>query len=282
MAQATDYILDSTESERDRLSYQAALVAPESRRLLTEAGIGAGQRVLDLGSGVGDLALLAAEFVGPTGTVRGIDRDPAQTAHAQGRADALGLDQVRFETSDLMSYHADMPFDAVIGRFVLVHNPHLDAMIDHVASLVRPGGVLAFHEIQAGPDWRIAAWPEHITPAGVAAGVAVMQRMVAEATGGGDLAWRLPASLARLGQVKARYARRIEVGRDAVHRQLDYLAETVGSAIRHAVAFGMAREGEFDVATMKAEIAALMARPEAECVTSMAPPEVLAFVRLPD
>jgi len=50
-----------------------------------EAGIGPGQRVLDLGSGVGDVAMLAARLVGPSGEVVGIERDASSIARANAR-----------------------------------------------------------------------------------------------------------------------------------------------------------------------------------------------------
>jgi hypothetical protein len=59
-----------------RLQLQARLYDPLTRRLLLEAGIGPGQRVLDLGTGAGDVALLAADLVGPAGSVLSIDLNP--------------------------------------------------------------------------------------------------------------------------------------------------------------------------------------------------------------
>jgi hypothetical protein len=56
------YALGNTDAEHERLIRQAARLAPLTERLFREAGIGAGQRVLDLGSGVGDVAMLAARL----------------------------------------------------------------------------------------------------------------------------------------------------------------------------------------------------------------------------
>jgi cyclopropane fatty-acyl-phospholipid synthase-like methyltransferase len=65
------YALGSTDSEHERLIRQAARLAPCTERFFREAGIGTGQRVLDLGSGVGDVAMLVARLVGPSGEVVG-------------------------------------------------------------------------------------------------------------------------------------------------------------------------------------------------------------------
>ena len=59
-----DYALGYTDFEQDRLIRQAARIAPTTERLFREAGIGPGQRVLDLGSVMGDVSMLVAQLVG--------------------------------------------------------------------------------------------------------------------------------------------------------------------------------------------------------------------------
>ena len=85
-----DYALGSTDAEQERLIWQAARVAPLSERLFREAGIGPGQRVLDIGSGVGDVAMLVAKIVGPSGEVVGIERDPRSIDRARARVAEAG------------------------------------------------------------------------------------------------------------------------------------------------------------------------------------------------
>src|SRR5580765_4585238 len=82
------YPLGNTDGEHERLIRQAARVAPVTERFFVEAGVGRGQRVLDLGSGVGDVAMLVARLVGPSGEVVAVERDP--TAVAKGRARVTG------------------------------------------------------------------------------------------------------------------------------------------------------------------------------------------------
>jgi len=60
----SDYLLGSSDREHERLIRQAVRIAPLTERFLREAGTGPGQRVLDVGSGVGDVAMLAARLVG--------------------------------------------------------------------------------------------------------------------------------------------------------------------------------------------------------------------------
>src|SRR5438067_3864384 len=92
----TSYVLGYTNSEHERLIRQAARIAPYTERLFREAGIGPGQRVLDLGSGVGDVSILLARIVGQTGEVVGIERDPVSIERASARVAEVGLRNVRF------------------------------------------------------------------------------------------------------------------------------------------------------------------------------------------
>jgi SAM-dependent methyltransferase len=67
------YVAGRSEGEARRLVRQAELFEQPTRRLFEDAGITTGMKVLDLGSGAGDVAFLAAELVGPTGRVVGVD-----------------------------------------------------------------------------------------------------------------------------------------------------------------------------------------------------------------
>jgi ubiquinone/menaquinone biosynthesis C-methylase UbiE len=68
----TTYPLGYTDAEHGRLMRQAKRIEPMTERLFREAGIGTGQRVLELGSGIGDVSLLLACLVGPSGAVLGV------------------------------------------------------------------------------------------------------------------------------------------------------------------------------------------------------------------
>ena len=113
------YALGSTDAEHERLIWQAARLAPLTERFFREAGIGPGQRVLDIGSGVGDVAMLAAKLVGPSGEVVGVERDPRSIARARSRVSEAGLHNVTLTQSDASQVASDRPFDAVVGRFIL-------------------------------------------------------------------------------------------------------------------------------------------------------------------
>jgi ubiquinone/menaquinone biosynthesis C-methylase UbiE len=140
------YPFQSSADERQRLIAQGELVAPLTRRLFERAGIASGMRVLDIGSGSGDVAFLAARFVRPEGSVIGADRDPAQVAFAAQRAEANGLTNVRFVARDFREIELSPPVDAIVGRLVLMYAADpLDALRCALRNL-RPGGVIALQE----------------------------------------------------------------------------------------------------------------------------------------
>ncbi len=146
---AHEYELGHSDRELKRLRLQAQLVDPITRRFFRDAGLKRGMRVLDVGSGGGDTALLAAELVGDAGEVLGLDRSPVAVAAAQNRMKALGKRNISFRQSDPDAVEFGKKFDAVVGRYVLMFNPDPAAMLRSLVQLLRPGGVIVFHET----DW---------------------------------------------------------------------------------------------------------------------------------
>lgn len=149
------YALGSTDAEHDRLIRQGVILSPLTERLFREAGIGPGQRVLDVGSGVGDVAMVAARLVGPSGEVVGMERDSRSIARARARVANAGLRNVSFLECDVSQPPSAGPFDAAVGRFILQFVPDAVASLHHVAELVRPGGVVAF---QSMPFYSMFGW----------------------------------------------------------------------------------------------------------------------------
>ena len=143
-----DYVLGHSQTEIQRLISQAAILRPVTERLLRAVNIGPGMRVLDLGCGAGDVSMLAAEFVGPTGLVVGIDRNREVLTLAAERAHAAGFGQIRFEQASVESFSSQQAFDLVIGRYILVHQSDPVGFLRTAAGLVSPGGSIAFHEIR--------------------------------------------------------------------------------------------------------------------------------------
>jgi len=85
------YQLGSADDELARLELQGRALAQATYMILDAAGIRPGMRVLDLGCGVGDVAFVAADLVGPDGYVVGVDRSAEALARARIRAGQRGL-----------------------------------------------------------------------------------------------------------------------------------------------------------------------------------------------
>src|SRR5258708_521154 len=93
----------------------------ELQRLIAQsAGLRPGMRVLDLGCGAGDVSMLAAELVGPQGTVTGIDGAAAAIALATERVAHRHFTNIAFRAQTAEAYVDPEPFDFVIGRYVVL------------------------------------------------------------------------------------------------------------------------------------------------------------------
>jgi SAM-dependent methyltransferase len=141
-----DYALGHSSRELDRLTFQGTVFVPHTRQLLIEAGVTAGMRVLDVGSGSGDVSFLAADLVGSTGCVLGVDRSPAAVERARGRAYRRNLTNVSFELGDPAAMHFDGLFDAIIGRFVLMYQADPATSLEKMMRHLRQGGLVVFQE----------------------------------------------------------------------------------------------------------------------------------------
>lgn len=118
-----------------------------TERLLIDAGIGPGMRVLDVGCGRGDVSFLVARLVGERGQVLGIDRDSGALDVARGRARELGLSQVTFVEGDFCALSPDHgQFDGAVGRRVLMYQQDQVEALRRLADAVRPGGLVVFQE----------------------------------------------------------------------------------------------------------------------------------------
>lgn len=145
-ANQIDYLLGHSEAEQRRLQGQHRLYSPFTRQLFVEAGIKPGMRVLDVGSGAGDVALLAAELVGSTGHVTGLELNPTMLQAARLRAARAGYTNVEFIEDNAENPLLDEKFDAVVGRWVLMWLNNPVAALRNLVRLVKPGGLVIFQE----------------------------------------------------------------------------------------------------------------------------------------
>lgn len=149
---AVAYAFDSDrEEEERRLIAQSRLIEGPTDRWLREAGLGQGQRVVELGTGAGDVAMLAARLVGPTGSVLGVERNPASLPLAQRRIAEAGFANVSLLEADvarLGDVLADRPepVDAVIGRLILMWTADRIDVLKACAAALPPGALVWFLE----------------------------------------------------------------------------------------------------------------------------------------
>lgn len=146
----TDYVLGHSDRELARLERQAAFFGDMTRDGLVRAGIVPGMRVLDLGCGVGDVSSIAADLVGPKGQVVGIDISEDALVIATRRMHAAGHDHVRFVHSTIDEFADYGDFDAVVGRFILIHVSDPAALLALLTQRVRPNTTIAFIEMDVG------------------------------------------------------------------------------------------------------------------------------------
>jgi len=140
------YACGHSTRELERLQSQGAFFEEITHFFLQRAGIARGMRVLDIGCGAGDVTLLAADMVGTSGFVLGIDRASEAISAATVRAAARGLKQVDFRATTIEDLAPSAPMDALIGRFVLMHQADPVRTLREAAGHVRQGGIVAVLE----------------------------------------------------------------------------------------------------------------------------------------
>jgi SAM-dependent methyltransferase len=150
MAAGDRYVLGYGQAEQERLQRQAEQLGDEAARLFDEIGILEGDRVLEIGCGPRGCLDLLSTRVGASGCVIGVEISADSAALAQDFVTERGLRNVEVIAGDARS--AGLPagsFDLVTARLVLVNIPRPDDVVSQAVALARPGGAVAFHEI----DW---------------------------------------------------------------------------------------------------------------------------------
>ena len=244
------YILGHSEEELGRLGRQAELVDPMTRRFFEAAGIGPGMRVLDVGSGAGHVAILAAQLVGPSGQVIGVDRAPAALMTARARTEALNLRNVSFLEGELTEVRFGQPFDAVLGRYILMFQPDPVATLRALVRHLRPDGIVVFHEI----DWDGARSNPRVAPYDDSC------RWILETIEKngvhGRMGAKLPSTFVAAGLPAPSLALESLIGGGEDEERIRFVTEVVGTLHESIVAAGVATAAEIDIATLPQRIAA--------------------------
>jgi len=238
------YALGYTEGEFKRLTLQGAFIRDLTEDVLRRAGIGPGARVLDIGCGMGDVSILAAGLVGPSGAVLGIDRSADVVAQAQRRAVACGLDWVRFAATELDRFSSDEQFDAVIGRLILLYLPDPSATLRDLVRHLRPGGIVAFQEYEMSLCRSVPDTPLFRQCRGWF--LSTFERSGFEV----DMGTKLSATYLRAGLPAPQMiaAARVEAGADSP--VYEFLAATLRSLLPVAERLGVVTAVEVDIDTL--------------------------------
>jgi SAM-dependent methyltransferase len=136
------YVHGTAPEEQRRLSTLNELLNSSSLRAL---GLFGGERVLDVGAGLGQLTRAIARAAGPAGYVLGIERSEAQIEEARRLARAAGEDRLlELRAGDVLALDLAPDewgsFDVAHARFILEHVPDPQRVVNTMVRAVRPGG----------------------------------------------------------------------------------------------------------------------------------------------
>ncbi len=142
------YVIEGGQTGRARLNILSQTLEATTLVFITRVGIEPGMKVLDVGSGGGDVTRLLGQWVGAHGRVIGIDYDPEIVDLAAAEARAAGLDQVSFHVGNIFELEMEALFDLIYMRFLLTHLSDPADALGRLVRALKPGGVLMVEDIE--------------------------------------------------------------------------------------------------------------------------------------
>jgi ubiquinone/menaquinone biosynthesis C-methylase UbiE len=266
------YALGHAEGELRRLIRQSAFYGELTENLLRSAGISEGMRVLDIGCGPGCVSLMAARLVGPSGTVVGLDRSPEALAVARKRADTDQFRHVEFIQGDLADMEHTSPFDALIGRFVLMYLPNPSTVLQKLAQYVRSGGLIVFQEMDIAaarsvPD--MPMWQKYGT---------WIQETFQRANVDIQMGPKLYNTFRQAGLPAPKMNLHARIGGGEDFTVCEYIADIVASLLPMMDRFGVVSAATIEIGTLAARLREEMVNYDGVMIP---PPLVGAWARLP-
>ena len=244
-ASRASYAMGSTDHERQRLMTQGGILRQPLESAFRAAGITTGMRILDIGCGVGDVATLAAEIVGPSGSVVALDRDAASIEWARRRVAEAGFPNIQFHATEFDQFKEAGSFDALVGRFILLYLPGPVATLRHLAHTLRSGAVIAFME----PDFTV---PSSVFPP--MPDFKNCEKWVSEALRRSgariDMRMRLHHAYRDAGFVNTKTMVAHLSGCGVTCQMADFFVETIRSLLPKIVEYGIATPEEVQIDTL--------------------------------
>jgi SAM-dependent methyltransferase len=243
---ADNYVLGHTPWAIQRLLRLGQIYEPFTRRMFAEAGITAGMQMLDVGCGPGEVSLIVADMVGETGGVLGVDASADMLEVARTRAQAADLAQASFMTADLRSLALDRQFDALVGRFILMHLPEPEAVLRRLVQYVRPGGIVAFQE------YNLASHEDAYYPPSTLWEQSWRWSTLAFSQAGGNLhaGMQLPSMFRAAGLPTPHMSYEASIGADPDWPGFEMRAADVRTFLPLILEFGLATEEEIGIDTL--------------------------------
>lgn len=273
MAEQRRYAMGRTDEETQRLIEQSQLYDRITRHFLHRAGLQEGMRVLDVGSGAGDVAMTACDVVGPSGYVVGVDMNANILETARKRAEISGFSNLEFIAGNASEIALPDNLDMVIGRLVLMYVPQPAQLIKRLVTCLKPSGVVAFQEVELSM-YRSMKHPD--TPLlnnMIEWGLETMERSGANIGMGFDLLKVFPDA----GLPIPTFEFQAPMGGKEDWPGYQYLAATFNSMLPLIVEYGIATAQEVDIDTLADR---LRAEVQATKRPLVLPPQVTAFARI--
>ena len=268
------YTMGRTQAETERLIRQSQLFSDITGRMLAAAGLTGGMKVLDIGSGAGDVALAAAELVGPEGQVVGVDVNAEILETARARVAQAGWSNVEFLEGDARTLELGNDFDALIGRFILMYLADPVEALRQLSKRLRPGGIVAFHEIGFTTNRLTHAIDTPLANNLFEWAVEVFKRSGAHA----DLAFRLYGAFVDAGLPEPHLEYTALAGGRPGWPGYDYVRDSIQSVLPLLEHFGLTTAEEADLATLPERLRADVVTTKSPIVLPMT---VMAWTRLP-
>jgi SAM-dependent methyltransferase len=234
-----NYVMGRSATETDRLKRQSQLYDASTWQLLKDAGLSDGMKVLDIGSGAGNVSFIAASLVGERGRVVGVDSNPVIVAEATSTARSLGLSQVSFRVGDINTMELEGDFDAIVGRLVLIYLPDPAVLVRQLLDHLKPGGIVAFQDLDWG-DGPIAVPPSPL----LSQAWGYVKEMFRRAGLNNRMGLSLHGVFVSAGLGEPRMSLFAPVGGGTSFDGYNYMASGLRSNLPHIVKLGVATEEE--------------------------------------